>query len=159
VRWDGRWVTPEERDAAVAERDAALKRAREESDEQARVRETEARLRAAEAEARIAEAQARQQEAQARAAEIQAAAFPAPLLPGYDTPYPPAPYYGYAGFGGAPVIVNAAPPAACSRPVLGRGAARRSGIRPIAMPREWQGRMTPTIGGGRRQLRAAGCSR
>src|SRR5262245_59906563 len=89
VRFEGRWVTPDERQAAFDERAEIAKRAREEADEQARVRETEARLRTAEAEARIAEAQAREQEAQARAAEIQAEAFPLPVLPGFAVPYAP----------------------------------------------------------------------
>lgn len=152
VRFDGRWVSPEEREAALAERAETHRRAREEADEQARVRETEARLRAAEAQARIAEAQAREQEAQARAAEIQAAAFPVPILPGYaSAPYPPY------EIGVVPVITDAAPPV-CSRPA-GRGG-RRGSMRPVALtlPREWQGRAS-TTSLTRRPLRTAGCSR
>ena len=155
VRWDGRWMTPDERDVALAERDAALKRARDEADEQARVRETEARLRAAEAQARIAEAQAREQEAQARAAEIGAAAFPLPVLPGFAS-YPPPPVYGYGI--GAPVLADPGP-SVCSRAAMGRGMHRAS-LR-IPMPREWQGRGGPTLTSlaTRRPLRTAGCSR
>jgi hypothetical protein len=154
VRFDGRWVSPDERDAALAERAEASRRAREASDEQARVRETEARLRAAEAEARIVEAQARAQEAQARAAEIQAAAFPLPVLPGYATPYA-APFYAPA----VPVVADAPP--LCDRTAFGvRGRGRRQGsLRPVALPREWSGRMSATMSPLRRGSRTASCSR
>ena len=152
VRFDGRWVSPDERDASLAERAEAWRRAREASDEQARVRETEARLRAAEAEARIAEAQAREQEAQAHAAEIQAAAFPLPVLPGYATPYA-APYYAPA----VPVITDAPP--MCGRPAFAGRGARRRGPHPVALPGEWSGRMTSTMSPLRRGLRTASCSR
>jgi hypothetical protein len=154
VRFDGRWVSPDERDAALAERKEAARRAREEADEQSRVRDTEARLRAAEAEARIAEAQARQQEAQARAAETQAASF-LPVLPGFAAPYA-APYYDYAVV--PPPVLTEDAPRACERPRFGGRGGRRASTRSVAMPREWGGRLSVTTS-SRRPLRTAGCSR
>jgi hypothetical protein len=69
VPYEGRWVTPEEQQALVAERIAAAEEARAQAETFARVRETEARVREAEARARMAEAAARVAEADARQAE------------------------------------------------------------------------------------------
>jgi hypothetical protein len=148
VRFEGRWVPPAERQAALAERAEVARRAREEADEQARVRETEARLRAAEAEARIAEAQARVQEAEARAAEIQAAAFPVPIVPGLS--YVPS----YAVL--APVFAGVAGPRCHRSPGVSGGVGRT--IRRAA-GRAWPGRVTPFGRPVRGPSRSPGCNR
>jgi hypothetical protein len=70
VRYNGRWMTPAERDRRVQEDEARAERerARREREEvEARNRETESRLR--ELEARVKEAEARAREAEARADE------------------------------------------------------------------------------------------
>ena len=69
VSYQGRWVTPEEQQALLAERVAAAEQARAEAESYARVRESEARVREAEARARMAEAEARLVESDARRAE------------------------------------------------------------------------------------------
>jgi hypothetical protein len=69
VPYQGRWVTPDEQQALVAERVAAAEQARAEAETYARVRETEAHVREAEARARLAEAEARLAETDARRAE------------------------------------------------------------------------------------------
>lgn len=58
VNFEGSWVTPAEREAALRERSAADLAERADREAEARVREAEARARAAEAEARRAEAEA-----------------------------------------------------------------------------------------------------
>lgn len=58
VPFEGTWVTPAEREAALRERSAAEVAERADREGEARVREAEARARAAEAEARRAEAEA-----------------------------------------------------------------------------------------------------
>jgi hypothetical protein len=69
VPYQGRWVTPGEQQALLAERVAAAEEARAEAETYARVRETDARVREAEAQARLAEASARLAESDARRAE------------------------------------------------------------------------------------------
>ena len=63
VPFEGNWVTPAERDAAMAERVAQAEAARAAQEQAARTREAEARARTAEAEARRAEADASASEA------------------------------------------------------------------------------------------------
>jgi hypothetical protein len=63
VPFEGRWVSPDERDAVLRERADAAAEERARAEASARAREAEARARAAEAEARRAEAEARQAEA------------------------------------------------------------------------------------------------
>lgn len=57
VEFEGSWVSPQERQAMLAERAAEAARRLEEMEAEARIREAEARARAAEAEARRLEAQ------------------------------------------------------------------------------------------------------
>jgi hypothetical protein len=70
VRYDGRWMTPAERDRRVQEDETRAEHERERRERErseARTRETESRLR--ELEARVKEAEARAREAEARADE------------------------------------------------------------------------------------------
>jgi hypothetical protein len=69
VAFEGRWMTPDEREALVAERTAAAEQVQAEAEMLARVRESEARAREAEAQARLAEAAARIAEVDAVRAE------------------------------------------------------------------------------------------
>jgi hypothetical protein len=94
VQFEGTWVTPEERQALVAERAAYAAQRREEIEAEARIREAEARARTAEAEARRVEA-----EQQA----VEQGGIPYPYVYGGG--------YGFAGYDfGFPVDVGAVPP-------------------------------------------------
>ena len=59
VSYDGRWMTPDERNVLIAERDAAIEQERAEAESLAHLRESEARALEAEAQARIVQAEAR----------------------------------------------------------------------------------------------------
>jgi len=147
VPFEGRWVAPEEHQAALAERAEAAQRAREEADAEARVRETEARLRAAEAGARLAEAQARALEADARAAELNAAAFPFPFRPGYGPSF---------GIAFAPAFPGAFA-SRCRRPdSVGNGGVGRRGHGRGGPP---SGRVNRSSRPRQRPLRTPGCNR
>jgi hypothetical protein len=65
VSYDGRWMTPDERNVLIAERDAAVEQERAEAESLAHLRESEARALEAEAQARIVQAEARIAEEQA----------------------------------------------------------------------------------------------
>jgi hypothetical protein len=149
VRFEGAWVSPEEREDRLAERADADRRARAEADEHARLRAIEAKLRAAEAEARIAEAQAKAQEAEARAAEVRAEAFPVPLpfVSGFFPSYAPA---------FAPALAPSFVPSYGFGPSFSGHLAPR-GHRPTRVSAAR--RLTPSSRPARRVLRTPGCSR
>jgi hypothetical protein len=104
VEFEGIWVTPEERQARMAERAVLAEERQAMREAEARAREAEARVREAEARARAAEADARQAEQPVQAG------MPYPY--GYGAgPYLPGPF-APGGYGpiAPPVFVPAEPP-------------------------------------------------
>jgi hypothetical protein len=123
VSYDGRWMTPDERNVLIAERDAAIEQERAEAEALVRLRESEARALEAEAQARIVQAEARIAEDQADRVEA------APLGLQWIAP-------GFGGFlstgFGPPGFVHTGLPRgfapSCRRPAVGvRGAVHLPG--------------------------------
>ena len=102
VKFEGRWVTPAEHEALLAEREHDASARREKAESDARIRESEAQAAAAEAEAR------RSQEAAKREAEEHDRVFWPPV---YGPPIPPVPpcTTAYCDGGTPPVVVVPTP--------------------------------------------------
>lgn len=104
VEFEGMWVTPEERQARIAERAVLAQERQAIREAEARAREAEARVREAEARARAAEADARQAEQPVQTG------IPYPYVFG-PGPFVPGPF-GPGSFGpvAPPIFVPAEPP-------------------------------------------------